>query len=59
MLWSLLSAPAPCGESGLTTDATCGALAIAAAAALTASAFLGSVSLPLLACSTIGLVPFA
>ena len=45
--------------SGLTTEATFGALATSAAASLTAVAYLASVSLPLWACSTIGLVPFA
>ena len=46
MLWSLLSAAAPAGVRGLTTEATLGAFATAAAAAFTASAFFGSVSLP-------------
>ena len=55
--WSLLSAAAPCEVSGLTTEATSGALATSAAAWLTALAYLESVSFPLLTCSTIGLVP--
>ena len=45
--------------SGLTTEATCGSLATSAADWLTAVAYLESVSLPLRACRTIGLVPFA
>ncbi len=57
--WSLLSAEAPCEVSGLTTEATSGALATSAAASLTAPAYLESVSFPLLTCSTIGLVPLA
>ena len=57
--WSLLSAEAPCGVSGLTTEATSGALAASAAAWLTAPAYLESVSFPLPTCSTIGLVPLA
>ena len=59
MLWSLLRAAAPAGVRGLTTEATFGAFATAAAAAFTASAFFGSVSLPVEAWITIGLVPFA
>src|ERR1700691_4266169 len=43
----------------MTTDATCGAFATSAADSLTAFAYLDSVSLPLEACSTIGLVPLA
>src|SRR5438874_2096648 len=57
--WSLLSAEAPCEVSGLTTEATSGALATSPAAWFTALAYLESVSLPLLTCSTIGLVPLA
>src|ERR1700744_6292519 len=57
--WSLLSAEAPSGVSGLMTEATLGCLARSAAASLTALEYLESVSLPLLACSTIGLVPLA
>ena len=57
--WSLLSAEAPWDVSGLTTDATSGALATSAAAWLTAPEYLESVSFPLLTCKTIGLVPFA
>ena len=45
--------------SGLTTEATSGALATSAAAWLTACEYLESVSLPLLTCSTIGLDPLA
>ena len=45
--------------SGLTTEATCGAFATSAAAWSTAFEYFASVSLPLWACSTIGLVPFA
>ncbi len=43
----------------MTTEATSGALATSAAAWLTAFAYFESVSFPLPACSTIGLVPFA
>ena len=57
--WFLLSCEAPCDVNGFTTDATYGALATSAAASLTAFAYLESVSFPLLAWSTIGLVPFA
>src|SRR5262249_23531919 len=42
--WSLLSAAAPGGVSGLTTEATSGALATSAAAWFTALAYLASVS---------------
>ena len=58
---SLLSAAAPCGVNGLTTEATFGSFATAAAAAFTASAFFASVSAPPpgSACRTIGLVPLA
>src|SRR5215813_1534630 len=59
VLWSLLSAEAPCAVSGLTTEATSGALATSAAAWLTACEYLESVSFPLLTCSTIGLDPLA
>src|SRR5262249_50717931 len=59
VLWSLLSAEAPCEVSGLTTEATSGALATSAAAWLTAWEYLESVSFPLLTCSTIGLDPLA
>jgi hypothetical protein len=59
VVWSLLSADAPCGVSGLTTEATFGVLATSAAAVLTASAYFWSVSLPFGAWSTIGLVPLA
>ena len=45
--------------SGLTTEATSGALATSAAAWLTACEYLESVSFPLLTCSTIGLDPLA
>ena len=45
--------------SGLTTEATSGALATSAAAWLTADEYLESVSFPLLTCSTIGLDPLA
>jgi len=45
--------------SGLTTPATCGALATEAAAAFTASAFFGSVRVPRGAWMTIGLLPLA
>src|SRR5215467_11654854 len=57
--WSLLSAAAPWEDSGLTTEATSGALATPAAAWLTALAYWEPVSFPLLTCSTIGLVPLA
>src|SRR6201996_3424412 len=57
--WSLLRAEAPCEVSGLTTEATSGALATAAAAWLTAPEYLESVSFPLLTCKTIGLLPLA
>src|SRR5262249_27617499 len=57
--WSLLSAEAPCVVSGLTTEATSGALATSAAAWLTACEYLESVSFPLATCSTIGLDPLA
>src|SRR5215831_11846024 len=57
--WSLLSAEAPCDVSGLTTEATSGALATSAAAWLTACEYLESVSFPLATCSTIGLDPLA
>src|SRR3981081_4197916 len=56
---SLLSGEAPCGVSGLTTDATFGALVTSAAASLTPFAYLESVSFPVGACRTIGLVPLA
>src|ERR1700750_2791064 len=59
VLWSLLSAEAPCSVSGLTTEATSGVLATSAAAWLTAWEYLESVSFPLLTCSTIGLDPLA
>src|SRR5262249_55426217 len=59
VFWSLLRAEAPCEVSGLTTDATSGALATSAAAWLTAWEYLESVSFPLLTCSTIGLDPLA
>ncbi len=59
MDWSLLSAEAPCEVSGLITEATSGALATSAAAWFTALAYLSSVSLPWLTCSTIGLDPLA
>ena len=55
----MLSAEAPCDVSGLTTEATSGALATSAAAWFTALAYLASVSFPLLTCSTIGLDPLA
>ena len=55
--WSLLSADAPAEVSGLTTEATSGALATSAADWLTAAAYLESVSFPLLTCRTIGLDP--
>src|SRR5947209_4987601 len=57
--WSLLSVEAPCEVNGLTTDATFGFLATSEAAVLTAFAYLESVSFPLEACRTIGLVPLA
>jgi len=59
VLWSLLRAEVPWGVSGLTTDATCGAFATSSAAWSTAFEYFASVSLPLWACRTIGLVPFA
>src|ERR1700746_4216889 len=59
VLGSLLSAEAPCAVSGLTTEATSGALAASAPAWLTAWEYLESVSFPLLTCSTIGLDPLA
>ncbi len=59
MDWFLLSAEAPCGVSGLTTEATYGAFATSAAAWLTAPVYLESVSFPFATCSTIGLVPLA
>jgi hypothetical protein len=55
----LLRAEDPCGVSGLTTDATFGALATSEAAWLTAFEYFESVSFPLGACSTMGLVPLA
>src|SRR5215468_6817583 len=57
--WSLLNAEAPCEVSGLTTEATSGALATPAAAWLTACEYVESVSFPLATCSTIGLDPLA
>ncbi len=57
--WSLLSAEAPWDVSGLTTEATCGALATSAAASLTALEYFESVSFPLFTCRTIGLEPLA
>ena len=55
----MLSSDAPAEVRGLTTEATCGALATSAAASLTALAYFESVSFPFATCSTIGLDPLA
>ena len=59
VFWSLLSVDAPCEVSGLTTEATSGALATSAAAWLTAPEYFESVSFPFATCSTMGLAPLA